>query len=371
MRIDNPTKEELRKYNDNLQNYIESNYSLVKTLYLDLGVKVVRLLCFSEEFLPHIKKQLDFVLLENAGKYDVTIVLWKENNISQIHRKIIPNNLRLRVELLACRDEVVNLQVYSNDFSVSKPVLSVEGWHNIVNSYSEEKETYFYGVENLETEKFMEEGHLFFQIFNNILKTKSTNMVHGACIGLDNNGILLCARGARGKSTLSVLALTEGFDYVSDDYLTLEKDKDKDNLYAYPIYSIITLSPRMYNELYNKLEGTRFISNNARKDKYVINISNFHEKFKKKYPIKLCMFPEIVSDKQPCINECSIKEKGRAITHIIHSTIFQMNDHNDIKTVKKLIDMLKKFKFYKIYLCNDIYKNVECLRKFLKEYKNV
>ena len=82
------------------------------------------------------------------------------------------------------------------------------------------------------------------------------------------------------------------------------------------------------------------------------------------------MFPEIVSDIEPSVKECSIQEKGRAITHLVHSTIFQMNDKHDIKTIKKLVDMVKNFKFYKINLCNDIYKNVECLRKFIKEYEN-
>ena len=52
MRIDNPTKEKLKEYNDNLLNYIEENNILVKTLYLDLGVKIVRLLCYSENFIP-------------------------------------------------------------------------------------------------------------------------------------------------------------------------------------------------------------------------------------------------------------------------------------------------------------------------------
>ena len=180
----------------------------------------------------------------------------------------------------------------------------------------------------------------------------------------------MCARGQRGKSTLAVLAMMEGFEYVSDDYLTLEKERE--DLYAHPIYSIITLSPRMYNELYDKLDGARFISNNARKDKYVINISNFHHQFKKKYPIKLCLFPEIVLDKSPSIKKCTKQEKGRAITHLIHSTIFQMNDIHDINTVEKLIKMVEKYEFYKINLCNDIFKNMECLRNFMTDkYKGV
>ncbi len=369
MRIDNSTKEKLREYNDNLLNYIKSNNSLVKTLYLDLGVKIVRLLCYSEEFIPHIKKQLTYTLKESADIYDATIVLWQENQIKLLYKHLSSEfdprtNLRLRVEMLTTKQFVI----VDKSYSTKKPIISIDFMQKIANSYDKETETYFYGVENLEPEEFIKQGHIFVQILNNILKTDNTNLVHGACVGLNNEGILFCARGQRGKSTLAVLAMMEGFEYVSDDYLTLERVGD--NLYTYPIYSIITLSPRMYNELYDKLEGTRFVSNNARKDKYVINISNFHNRFKKKYPIKLCMFPEIVSDKEPSVKECSIQEKGRAIVHIIHSTINQMGDRHDIKTIQKLIGMIKDFKFYKIYLCNDIYKNVECLREFLQDYSN-
>ena len=374
MRIDNPTKEKLREYNDNLLKYIKANYSPVKTYYLDLGVKVVRLLCFSEEFIPHIQKQLTFTLKDNADRFDATVVLWQEKNIKQIYKHIMPelnprNNLKRRIEILTKQcNSFDDMWIFDKNYSTMKPLLSIDLFQNIVNSYDEENQTYYYGVENLEPEEFIKQGHIFVQILNNILKTENTNLVHGACIGLNNKGILLCARGQRGKSTLAVLAMMEGFEYVSDDYLTLEKEGE--NLFAHPIYSIITLSPRMYNELYDRLENSRFVSNNARKDKYVINISNFHNQFKKKYPVKLCMFPEIVSDKEPSVKECSVQEKGRAITHLVHSTVFQMNDRHDMKTIKKLISMVKEFRFYKICLCNDIYKNVECLKDFIKEYNN-
>jgi hypothetical protein len=193
-------------------------------------------------------------------------------------------------------------------------------------------------------------------------------MVHGASIGMNNNGILFCARGQRGKSTLSVLSMIKGFEYVSDDYLTLEKEGN--NLFAHPIYSIITLSPRMYNELFDELKDSRFLFNNARKDKYVVSIANFHDRFKKKYPIKFCMFPEIVSDKEPSIVECSKEEKGRAIVQLIQSTVFQMQDINNPKVIKKLFEMVKDFCFYKINLCNDINRNTEFLREFAKNYQD-
>ena len=315
------TLEKTSSYNEQLNKYIEDNFDCVETFYIDLGVKIVRLMCYSEQFIPHIKKQLTYVLTKNISEYDSTIVLWQEDGIS-----------------------------------------------GTLISYDAVNDRYYYGVKNLEPEEFIKWGHIFVQILYKILDTDTTSLVHGACVGLNNIGVLLCARGQRGKSTLAVNAMLEGFEYVSDDYLTLEKEGE--NLFAYPIYSIITLSPRMYNELYDKLEGCRFISNNARKDKYVINIANYHSSFKEKYPIKLCMFPEITIDKEPSIQKCSQQEKGRAITHIIHSTLLQMNDLKNVQSTKKLINMVNNFDFYKINLCNDIDLNVKCLKNFIEEYEN-
>ena len=73
-------------------------------------------------------------------------------------------------------------------------------------------------------------------------------------------------------STLSVLSMMRGFDYVSDDYLILHQD-EKGQLLSSPIYSIITLSPVMYNRLYDLMKESQFVSNNARKDKYVFSFS--------------------------------------------------------------------------------------------------
>ena len=328
---------------EKLLEYIKAGSSFEKTLYLDLGVKKIRLLCYSEEFIPHIKKQLTFVLREKVSEYDATIVLWKEDDVEHVHEngQLFGDNTNIKHIIIT--DTVATLMITNS-------------------------ETYFYGVRNLEPEEFVKEGHVFVKIFNKILKTSKTALVHGACTGLDNKGVLMCARGQKGKSTLSVLSMLEGFEYISDDYLTLESENN--NLYAYPIYSIITLSPKMYNELYDKLEGVRFVSNSARKDKYVLNIANMHNRFRMKYPVKFCLALEFSKEETPSITECTVKEKGNAITQMIHSTVKQMQDLQEMQTIKKLLDMVSKFKFYKISLCSDIYKNVELLRTFIREYKD-
>jgi len=352
--VNNPGKEKLEWYFNKLDEHIASICEPVWIKYLDLGTKTVRLINYSSEFTPHVEKQLSFVLKDKCSRFDATLVIWQESDIDGLVKTLEPEF------------KTPMLWVCDDSYSKTAKCIMIDGRiNNTIGAHNTRTNTFYWGIQNLEAEEFIKHGHMFVLGLNRILKTKTAALVHGAVVGLDNKGVLLCARGQRGKSTLAVFAMIDGFEYVSDDYLTLEKDGE--NLYAHPIYSIITLSPRMYNELYDVLEG-KFVSNNARKDKYVINIDAYHDRFKKRYPVSVCMFPEITDAQSPSILPCTQTEKGRAIVHLIHSTINQMCDNHDIETIKKLIDFVKGFEFYKINLCADIKLNNRILREFITNY---
>lgn len=369
-----------------IDSHIQENHQPLWQKYVQLGSKVVKLLCYSTDFIALIEKQLSYVLKDFAAEFDATIVMWHEKNPEVFLEKFVDDSTRLRVAKeqstlgveeisflnvdktkaqfpLSVRVNFIkaianHFEVIDESYSRHNPVIRISAESGIINAFDQINNTHYYGVKDLHPEEFIKQGHIFVQIFNKILKTPNTNLVHGAVVGLNNQGILLCAKGQRGKSTLAVLAMMQGFDYVSDDYLVLEKEGDE--LYSYPIYSIITLSPRIYNELYGDMKG-KFVSNNARRDKYVIDIKAYHDAFRKKYPIKICMFPQIVDDEKPSIVPC---KKGQAITQLVHSTINQMEDKHDIKTIQKLISFVQDFDFYQINLCADIKANVECLKQF-------
>ncbi len=356
----------------NLNRYINKITSNPIVKYLDLGTQRVRLLIYGAAFLPHIERQMTFVLRDKLDSYDCTLVLWQEEAVRELPAVLseefdLKTNFKLRIEYLVRKQPLRFFKLFDEGYSKISPIIFCNYEKETVEGCDLEKKTYYYGVKDLSAEEFIKEGHLFVQFINKIAKSNDTNIVHGAVVGIKDNGVLLCARGQRGKSTLTVLSMMEGFDYVSDDYLILKKERD--NLYAYPIYSIITLSPKMYNELYDRLEGGRFVSNNARKDKYVINIKNFHKQFRVKYPIRLCIFPEITGQEKPSISICSEEEKGRAIVQLIQSTVSQMRDTNNTDTIKKLYSMVKDFNFYKFNLSPDIFANTEFLREFLTNFK--
>lgn len=330
------------RYFEQISRHLSDTASFCETCFLDLGVRTVRVVSYAEGFKPLMERQLTWSLRSSAQDWDVTIVLWCDPEMSRKYGE----------------------SVQGFDLNI-RQVLSVNETPGIFWGFDAISDTYYYSAHDLSPEEFIKQGHLLVKIFYQILKTPSSNLVHGAVVGVDGKGVLFCARGQRGKSTLAVLAMLKGFDYVSDDYLVLSREGE--GLYTYPIYSIITLSPTMYNELYDDLAGTRFVSNNARGDKYVINIANRHDRFRTSYPVVACLFPEIVSDPEPSIISFDRAGRGRAITQLAHSTMTQMCELHDTVTTRKLMDMVGGQPFYQIRLCRDLHKNVELLRKFITE----
>ncbi len=363
--------------NDDLQQKLMDIKSMAErapiacTKYIDLGVSVIRVLCHTPKIVQLMARQLTYTLRDDMDHYDSTLVVWDApdiiGTIKQITDKFsAPQRARMHLEMVMSRQRTLrNLELMHHDFSAINPVITFNDDAGVIEAYDTANKTCYLGIKNFDVEEFIKLGHIFVQQINVLIQSPSVNIAHGAIIGYNNNGVLFCARGQRGKSTLTVHAMMHGFEYVSDDYQILENHDGE--LLSYPIYSIITLSPTMYGELYDDLRG-KFVSNNARKDKYVINIAPYHDQFRTAYPIRMCMFPEIVKDKDPSIKFCTPMEKGRAIVQLIQSTVMQMRDWNNHDVIRTMFNMVRDLDFYKLNLCRDIARNTEYLRDFLSKF---
>ena len=328
--------------------------------YIDLGgFKIVKVVSCAPGADCMIRHQLAWSLTEPVPSPDATLILWSQVVDDSFHKQ----TLGLDVDVDRSGD---NLILALRDGETLQPFAEVS--YENRSAHLTDGDTSYYCVQSVEPEEWIKEGHVFVHWLYKMADTPSTHLVHGACIGLDGSGMLLCARGQRGKSTLAVTAMLRGFEYVSDDYLLLEKTSQA--LVASPIYSIITLSPRMFEALKADLDKAHYLCDSARKDKFVFDISGYDDTLRRRYPVKACFFPEIdPSVSEAVIEPCSPAQKGRAITHLVHSTIIQMQAQGDASTVRKLISMLQDFPFYTIRLSPDIFGNVESLRKFLLSCK--
>lgn len=327
-----------------------------EVLYLNLGdVKIIKVVCCHPKAGVMIRRQMAWSLVEPVEHPDAVLYFWEEPKFDAFLHQTLGLNFERESDddffMLVQREDI-----QLTPFAESHMDTVFRAWYD---------NQYYYAVQSMDPENLNKEGHLFVHLLYRILNSPSTQLIHGACVGLDGKGVLLCARGGAGKSTLTVTSLFKGFEFVSDDYMVLRKEGD--TLMASPLYSMIALSPQIYNLLYNDLGPTRFISLNGRMEKYLLDIAGWRGQARWNYPIKACIFPEIAPVEAPQIIRCTPQEKGRAITHMIHSTISQMNDQGNAATVRKLVCMLNGLDFYRIQLSPDIFLNTERLRQFVKQ----
>ena len=333
--------------------------------YLDLGTHVVRLINYSPAFTPHIEWQLAWSLRDNAPHYDSTLVVWQERDIAEVSVALhatfdMAKYRQLRLQRLTKpAAPVEDFAFLDDDILRFHPVVHAEPRAGVLLAWNPETKTHYYSLEKLEAEGIIKHGHIFVQTLSRILDTPTSNIGHGAVVGLDNRGVLFCSFGYCGKSTLSVDAMLSGFEYVSDDYLVLGKRDGV--LRAWPIYSIITLSPAVYLAMHSRLKA-EFVSNNARKDKYIFNISAYHDRFRSGYPIKVAMGLKFTQDAEPSIVPGG---KEQAVQDLVMSTLRQMGDSENVMQVGKMYSFVDDLPFYRFNLSRNIDKNVRCLREFL------
>ena len=350
---------------ERLKKHIADNHSLVGEFFIRLGnLKTVRILSYYPETTRILEREFQWSLTSPTEHPDATIWLWQETGCEDFATRVLgldPGQVvagESWTELLRCGPDG---ELYPMG------TIDAKGPWGVHMSLGNE---YFYGLDGLAPGSWFKDGHFFVQALFRVLNQDSCSLVHGACIGRNGNGILMCARGNGGKSTLSVMSMLRGFDFVSDDYLILEKDGD--GLFASPIYSFITLSPQMYERMFDDLDRARFLGISSWKGKYVLDISGYGERFREHYPVKALLFPEITSEaEEPAIIPCSPQEKGRTLVQIAHSTIFQMwlaglkGEQRDPDFIRKTLGMLGGLPCYRIILCPDLEANVRCLAAFI------
>ncbi|MBQ3060249.1 MAG: hypothetical protein IJD16_08070 [Desulfovibrio sp.] len=367
MRFDRPTARDITATFTALEARASQGREPAFVKYLRLGRKTVRLVSYAQEYWWHVHNQLEYVLQDDAPGYDCTLIIWQEKDFARLPHYLITADRtsglyrQYRIDRMYGANRPLDyLGIFDERLLHSKPLLEVHAKGHMLTGWNPQSNTFYYADFDLSPEEFIKRGHIFVQVIARILKGPASNLAHGAVVGLNDTGVLLCGMGYRGKSTFSVQALLDGFEYVSDDYLILEQEGGQ--LLASPIYSIITLHPSMWQKLSPGVTA-RFVSNNARKDKYVFNIAGYHTNFRSQYPVKLCMFLNICHCKEPSIEP---GYKGQGLDEFVYSSVMQTGETQDIATIYKLASFVNDLPFYRINLSPDLAKNTACLRRFLE-----
>ncbi len=350
-----------------VKKYLVQTFPPVDDFYVNLGdSKTVRIRSWFPDTREVVRTQLLWVMTEPTDTPDATVWFWKESSPSDFSRRV------LQIEPNGPDGEAWDNYFFYREPADAFPCGTVDKsgkWGIHLASGND----FFYGLsdELKPGSRLAHWLHVFFEAFFRILNGPRTSLVHGASVGVAGKGVLLCARGGMGKSTLTVLSLLRGLDYVADDYLVLSQTEN--GLETSPVYSYVSLSPEVYEAMFDDLGRTRFMGTGWWKGKYMVDVSAFTDRVSWHLPIRAAVFPEIDrSAAAPAVVPSTSQEKGRTIVQIAHSTISQMfkagfkQDQRDSDFIRKTVSMISGLDFYRIILTPDLDANVAYLRTFIE-----
>ena len=181
-------------------------------------------------------------------------------------------------------------------------------------------------------------------------------MLHSAAVGINGHGVLLVGHGGTGKSTLTCTCLTDGFDFVSDDYCLLNAT----NSYTvYPIYKNVSLNPDSLGKL-PMFKPLEILPMQGEKSAFEISESII----KASLPIDAIVLLQITNNTEP---EIKLDLSKKALGQLIYSTTKQLGCFQEIEFVRKLAQRLLGMPIYRFYLTKNLQKNCQYLKKWIQE----
>ena len=200
-------------------------------------------------------------------------------------------------------------------------------------------------------------GHAMVVMLGQWARQNGMMLLHSACVGVNGKGIMLSARGGGGKSTLAVSCLLNGFDFVSDDYILVNREGP---LKAMPLYRTVSLNQDMASVLKPDLPVIHI--DHDRNDKLMMDASSYE--FKDKLPVHAIIYPSLTDNDLPSVRETV---RGPVLVKLIDSTASQLGVFRDPEAYREMSQRLLNVPVYEIGLCKNLEKNVQCLKNFICE----
>jgi len=199
--------------------------------------------------------------------------------------------------------------------------------------------------------------------FHNFAASHGYAFVHGGAVGFNGEGVLISSMGGCGKSTTVLSCLLDGFDYVSDDYLILERETAA----AYPVYSCGILNEDSLNrlpELKPLIAGPVL----RRPNRYIIDLSRYKDQFCHGMKIKAIVHPRVLQNDGPG-REALIRKDPLHIgkTQMLVSSARQNGFvmMNDPDALHYLFGAVSSLPSYEMLLSPDRQSNCRALRDLL------
>lgn len=181
--------------------------------------------------------------------------------------------------------------------------------------------------------------------------------LHAAAVAMDNKAVLLTAKGGSGKSTTALKCLLGGIQYLGDDFVLVDTDKQ----IVHSLYNVVKLTKEDFKRFPEFKPET---TTGAKEDQDKVQVF-LNEKFKDQIissaSLKYILVPRIVKSEQSYLSEISFEEVMEALTT---STLYLLRGASS-NALKKITHLVKSLPAHYLNLGADYHASPFVIRKLL------
>lgn len=252
---------------------------------------------------------------------------------------------------------------FENDSSEERKLLiySNDGTHILYNyesqvlaGYESQGKKAYYYIPNMDMLPFYEKAAPMRMIFHHFAQDHGMMLVHGGSIAMDGHGVLMAGKGGSGKTTTTICAALDGFDYLGDDYVIL----DAESKTIYSLYSSGKIrwdSEKLLPEL-----GSLAV-NNRDEDKGYFFMNEINDRVRKSVRLYAVIIPQLGGEKPSYSRASGIT----ALRVLSSSTIFQMPGSGQ-RMLGDISQLLRNIPVYEMTLGRDVSHNNRKLEQLIK-----
>jgi len=284
-------------------------------------------------------------LFPNVEQYDMRINIWTDESIGCFD---IPLNGEERVAFTTKLGDSVIDGYYTG---------GRESKRGYLYSWCKDRKEGWVVIHPEKLEYFIELNFMMTPLFSRMAAATGCALVHSACVGIENKGVLISGLSGSGKSSLAVACLMEGMQYVSDDALFL---RPKDNL-AFPTCSSIHVAPTIM-KIFPELTGSEFLSRHGRGEKRHLNLEPLHNNFYAQLPVNAVINLRIDGN-----DEYGIKPMPwrKVAAPLLFSSAHLLGEAQNSCCLTYIMQALRSLPTYEFHLTGNLRYNAQLLKEFI------
>lgn len=196
----------------------------------------------------------------------------------------------------------------------------------------------------------------------NFMGMRNLLAIHASAVSLHGKGVVICGDSGRGKTTLLLHLLREGFDYMADDTVFLMQEHEISRIFALPGYARVTArTANFLPEIDTVIQKTR----PDEQGKYQLDVMKSYQcsSSQSAFPTYL-LFPQVTGQKHTTLHEIPRKE---AALQCISENMFARDTTTSRNYFARLSCFVRSCRCYRVRLGQDMSRVGQHIRRILED----